>query len=230
MPKQKQTSEKNVSLALYILNITARLVAVCAVIALLVAVVHYFTADAIAENERRATAEAISRLYDGNEVTYTEAAFIIPQEQTDTVDALYAVTDASGASAGYCVKLSPTCFKGEVDLIAAFDPAGSITGVEIIATNDETSGIGTKVASSEFTAQFAETDGRTLSDVPDGYVIAGATKTSKPVSQSIIDAKKLVLAFLSGSEGGSESAGTPDGSAGADMETESGTETEAYAA
>ncbi len=182
---------------LYILNIALRLVAICAIIALLVATVNFFAAPVIEENNRKATEAAISKLFDGKTVIYTEVEnALVPEEQKDTVDTVYSVADAESNVLGYCVALSPVCFKGEVNLIVAFEKDGFIKGVEITATNDETSGIGTKVKDKSFTDRFIETSGQEISDKAEDYVIAQSTKTSKPVAQSIITAKSVISSLV----------------------------------
>jgi electron transport complex protein RnfG len=183
--------------ALYILNITLRLMAVCCVIAVLVATVNYFASPVIEQNNKKATQKAISSLFGGNDVAYEQTEGLnLPDEHKGTVDNVYTVKDAENAHIGYCVELSPTGFKGEVDLIVAFDTDGFIKGVEIISTNDETSGIGTKVKDKSFTEQFIESTDETISTDASKYIIAQATKTSKPVSQSVITAKGIINDLL----------------------------------
>lgn len=181
---------------LYVLNIALRLVVICAVIALLVATVNYFAAPVIEENSRIATQNAISALFDGKEISTNELA-IIPEEHVGTVDMVYTVTDADGSFIGYCVVLSPTGFKGEVNLIAAFDTDGFIKGVEITATNDETANIGTKVKDKSFTDKFIESSEQPAPDDVNHYIIARATKTSKPVAQSVLTAKAIIADYVS---------------------------------
>ncbi|MBE6623536.1 MAG: FMN-binding protein [Ruminococcaceae bacterium] len=183
---------------LYILNITLRLMAVCCVIAVLVATVNYFASPVIDENNKKATKNAISNLFYSEDIAYEPTeGLILPDEHKGTVDAVYSVKGTENEHIGYCVELSPTGFKGEVDLIVAFDTDGFIKGVEIISTNDETSGIGTKVKDRSFTDQFIESADETVSTDASKYIIAQATKTSKPVSQSIITAKGIINDFLS---------------------------------
>lgn len=195
-----KNSQNNKGTPLYIINITLRLVAVCAIIALLVATVNYFAAPVIEENDRIATQNAISTLFGGNEIS-TNALEIIPEQHRGTVDTVYTVTDANGEFYGYCVILSPTCFKGEVNLITAFDPDGFIKGVEITSTNDETTGIGTKVKDKSFTNKFIESSGQAISTDVSQYIIARATKTSKPVAQSVFIAKEIITDYISKNSG-----------------------------
>ncbi|MBR5527611.1 MAG: FMN-binding protein [Clostridia bacterium] len=185
------------SVFLYVLNITLRLVAICAVIALLVATVNFFAAPVIQANNEKATSEAISRLFDGTDVVTTEIAVTIPETYVGIVDTIYGVEDATSAEfLGYCTLLSPTGFKGEVDLIAAFDEDAFIKGVEITSTNDETSGIGTKVKDASFTEKFIEVSGEAISTNVKDYIISGATKTSKPVTEAVFAAKNVISSIV----------------------------------
>lgn len=186
MNEQKKSSD-----ILYILKITLPLVAICGIIALLVATVHHFTEPVIDKNNEAALNSAITELFGGEEVTYAEVPMKLDETDIKTVDAVYLVKSGEEVK-GYCVKLSPACFKGDVDMIVSLDPSAFVTGVKIVSTNDETSGIGTKVTEKSFTEQFIETSENTLSGNYKDYVISGATKTSKPVTEAVFTAKRIV--------------------------------------
>ncbi len=182
---------KKTSTFLYVLKITLPLVVICGVIALLVATVNYFTAPVIERNNEESLKNAIAELFDGESVTYAEMPIKLDEADAKTVDAVYLVKSGEKVK-GYCVKLSPACFKGDVDMIVSLDPSAFVTGVKIVSTNDETSGIGTKVTEKSFTEQFIETSENTLSGNYKDYVISGATKTSKPVTEAVFTAKRIV--------------------------------------
>ncbi len=196
-------SKNNQSTAVYILKIAYPLVVICAVIALLVAGVNSITAPVIegmAETERNI---AIQSLFANENATIdNESAYEIPDEHTKVIDKISKVVeiDADGniTHLGYCVQLSPNGFKGAVDLLAAFDPAGRVIGVDVTSTNDETKGFGTKVNEPEYESKFVETDEKALPDsVTKNYIISGATKTSRPVAQSVITAKAVLSQIIS---------------------------------
>ncbi len=192
-----QNNQKSPSNVLYVINITLRLVAICAIIALLVATVNLFTKPVITHNEEMERSAAISRLFGGAEVNYEQIDCTVPEIYAGTVDVVYGISDtASSEQLGYCVQLSPTGFKGEVDLLVSFDKDAFITGVEVTATNDETSGIGTKVKTEAFTGQFREDAENPMSENVDDYIIAQATKTSKPVTESVFAAKAVVKGLI----------------------------------
>lgn len=198
---------KKTSTFLYVLKIALPLVVICGIIALLVATVNYFTAPVIAQNNEEALKNAIAELFDGESVTYAEMPVKLDEADAKTVDAVYLVKSGEEVK-GYCVKLSPACFKGDVDMIVSLDPSAFVTGVKIVSTNDETSGIGTKVTEKSFTEQFIETSENTLSGNYKDYVISGATKTSKPVTEAVFTAKRIVTVAASLSAVAAPSAGT----------------------
>lgn len=198
---------KKTSTFLYVLKIALPLVVICGVIALLVATVNYFTAPVIERNNEEALKNAIAELFDGESVTYAEMPVKLDEADAKTVDAVYLVKSGEKVK-GYCVKLSPACFKGDVDMIVSLDPSAFVTGVKIVSTNDETSGIGTKVTEKSFTEQFIETSENTLSGNYKDYVISGATKTSKPVTEAVFTAKRIVTVAASLSAVAAPSAGT----------------------
>lgn len=198
---------KKTSTFLYVLKIALPLVVICGVIALLVATVNYFTAPVIERNNEEALKNAIAELFDGESVAYAEMPIKLDEADAKTVDAVYLVRSGEEVK-GYCVKLSPACFKGDVDMIVSLDPSAFVTGVKIVSTNDETSGIGTKVTEKSFTEQFIETSESTLSGNYKDYVISGATKTSKPVTEAVFTAKRIVTVAASLSAVAAPSAGT----------------------
>ena len=203
-------SKNNQSTAVYIFKIVYPLVVICALIALLVAGVNKITKPVIDEQTRTATNQAINDLFADiakngavGDTETTDEAYIIPEEHIKVVDAIYPVYDGSldGEFLGYCAVLSPSGFKGEVNLIAAFDTEGYVIGVDVTATNDETADYGTRVnePSEGFEAQFIETKGEKElpAEMTNDFILAGATKTSKPVAQSVFTAKKLVANIIS---------------------------------
>lgn len=187
MERNNRTSD-----VLYVLNIAARLVIICAVIALLVATVNYFAAPVIEKNKKEETRLAIEQIF-GEGVSYTEAE-ITP---TDSLDAIYSVS-MQDTFLGYCAKLSPAGFKGDVDLLVAFDGDGFVTEVKITSTNSETAGIGTKVKNSSFTDLFVGLPEN--KKAPADYVISGATKTSRPVASAILEATEALGQYISTNE------------------------------
>lgn len=212
-------SKKSESGALYIANIALRLLVICAFIAALVAGVNAITKDKIALNQKVATAEALSAIYasDGMYFSVTESGdYAVTNEsgepvgscdpETDlalleNIDAVYTIRAASGNVFGYCVEASPMCFKDEVGMLIAVRPDASVKDVRIISLK-ETKGIGDKVTESAFLSKFTgiksgfSSDAATMKDI----VIAGATRTSEPVTKTVDTALAQIEALLAGEE------------------------------
>ncbi len=202
MQKNNDTS----STVLYVVNIAARLLVICAFIAALVASVNFITKDKIALNQKMATAEALSGIYAGDGLVFTVSADgeyavcdqegnvigaceAVEGEWTENIDAIYEISLSDGNVFGYCAEASPMCFKDEVGLIIAAKPDGSLRQVEVISLK-ETKGIGDKILSADFLDKFKnKTSGFTVDAAErKGYLIAGATRTSEPVTLAIDEA------------------------------------------
>lgn len=194
--------------AAYIIKIALPLVIICALIALLVATVNHFTEPVIAKNNEKALREAIEELFPLPSIVYDECNLTLGDDGA-AIGTVYAVT-SDGSPVGYCVKLSPNGFKGKVDMIVSLDNSAFVTGVKITSTNDETAGIGTKVAEKSFTDQFIESTDSTLSTDVKDYVISGATKTSKPVTEAVFAAKRTVQYMINAGAATNDSADSGD--------------------
>ena len=228
-------SKNNQSTPVYILKIVYPLVVICAIIALLVAAVNSVTAPVIegrAEAERNAAIQAL--FANENAAIDGETTFEVPAEHAKVIDKISKIVisnpenpDLAPEHIGYCIQLSPNGFKGAVDLLAAFDTNGRVIGVDVTATNDETKGFGTRVNEPEYEGKFVETEEKVLPEtVTNDYIISGATKTSKPVAQSIMTAKTVLSGIISKDlveDGASEE---KDAQAETEVETEAETETE----
>ncbi|MEG2570192.1 MAG: FMN-binding protein [Clostridia bacterium] len=91
---------------------------------------------------------------------------------------------------GYCVKVAPRGYGGEISMIVGIDNDVHVTRVNIVSMA-ETAGLGTKVANDDFLAQFDKKgDDLALSTSvtpKDNEIsaIAGATKSSKAVTTGV---------------------------------------------
>ena len=194
-------AKNNQSTPIYILKIVYPLIVICAVIALLVAAVNTLTAPVIENMAQEERNTSIRTLFDNENASIDEEAiYEIPEEHTKVIDKISKVVEISEevTHLGYCIQLSPNGFKGEVDLLVAFDTKGLVIGVDVTSTNDETKGFGTKVNEPSYEGLFAENENKKLPEnATKDLIIAGATKTSKPVAQSILTAKAVLSQILS---------------------------------
>ena len=188
---------------MYIFKIVFPLVVICAVIAFLVAAVNSITSPIIEDMARQERNTSIRALFDNEKASFDESVvYEIPDEHARVIDKISKVVEISDdgkvTHLGYCIQLSPNGFKGKVDLLAAFDTKGIVIGIDVTSTNDETKGFGTKVNDPEYENLFNEKTGKALPEtVTKDYIIAGATKTSKPVAQSVMTAKAVLSNILS---------------------------------
>lgn len=215
---KKTQTQKSAGSVGYVANIALRLLVICAVVATLVAAVNALTKDKIARNARETAAEALTRIYelDGMVFSVAEEGFSIadkdgntfgvcedttPLETLEDIDAVYTIRRADGTVYGYCVEASPMGFKDEVDLMVAVTADGVLREVQILSLSD-TKGIGDKVMQSDFLDPFKKKrsgfskDPNTVSEL----VIAGATRTSEPVTYAIDTALTQVSLLLNTTE------------------------------
>ncbi len=193
-----------------------KLLVICAFIAALVASVNFLTKDTIALNQKMATAKALSDIYSADGLLFSvdeTGAFAVSDAEGKTVgscekaelellkdvDAVYIIKKADGNVFGYCVEASPMGFKNEVGVLVAVNSDASAKAVQIISLSD-TKGIGDKVMLPEFLGKFAgKITGFSKSETEmKDIIIAGATRTSKPVTMAVDTALEQVKTMIDG--------------------------------
>lgn len=199
--------------------IALKLLAICAIVAAIVAFVNSVTKDKIAHNELVNTAEALngiySQEYDGNRFDISDksdsSSFVMRDENNTTVavcdiasaellndvTALYIIKDPSGNTDSYCVAVSPMGFKDKINMLVAVNTNITVKGVKIVSLS-ETSGIGTKVAEPDFLSRFENINSPVSSKVD---TISGATKSSKPVINAVETALTQVAKYINANGG-----------------------------
>lgn len=165
-----------------VLIITLKLLVICTGIALLVAFVNDITYEKIKENQRIKVETALKEIY-GQDSTYKEFTIKSPEK---AFNAMYVMYDKNDELLGYCASVSPMGFKAEIDMLVAADTNKQIIDVKITGMS-ETSGIGTKVAQQDFLSKFKGISNSCPASSAEGGVdiIAGATKSSKPVINGV---------------------------------------------
>lgn len=118
--------------ALHVISVGLRLLAVCLVVAALVALVHAVTKDPIENGERARKEGAIREIFP--EVDKFE-------EQTgvtaDGVNAVYRVFDKDNVLLGYCVDYTgKSDYGGDVAMMIGVDAADRVLGVQIISHSE----------------------------------------------------------------------------------------------
>lgn len=202
--------------AVVIIVTALKLLLICAFIAALVATVNYITKDRIAYNQKLNIASALSDIYSENGMVFSvdeSGSYVITDESgnplgsceaanvelLEDIDAVYIIRNADGSVFGYCASASPMGFKGEVGMLVAVNPDGSAKAVKIVSLSD-TKGIGDKVTKNDFLDKFKEKTvgfSSSVSGMSD-IIIAGATRTSEPVTKAVDTALMQVGNLIDG--------------------------------
>ena len=197
-----QTNKKDIK---EIAVIASKLLVICAIVAALVASVNLITKDRINLNRKIKTAEALTDISTSEGLIFTVddmGNYVVSDaagnpagsletadlQLADDIDAVYIIKDASGKVLSYCVEASPMGFKNEINMIVAVNYDRTVKDVQIISLSD-TKGIGDKVKESSYLGLFK---GKTMGFASNsdglkqnGLIIAGATRTSEPVSKAV---------------------------------------------
>ncbi len=157
-----------------VVKIIGVLVSVCVVIALLLAVVNYFTKDKIAENVTAERNNAMSAIFPDAE------SF---KEYTAAGGETVYIPVKEGKALGYCAEAGSNGFGGEITVMVGVDRSGAVKGVRIVDMS-ETPGIGTKTRSQSFTDRFNGITGEAIAGT-NVDMITGATFSSRAVIESV---------------------------------------------
>ncbi len=117
--------------ALHIVSVGARLLAVCLVVAALVALVFAVTKDPIAKGEQERKESAIREIFPAC------ATFEEKDVKADGVNAVFCVYDQNKNLLGYCVDYTgKSDYGGDVAMMIGVDAADNVTGVQIISHSE----------------------------------------------------------------------------------------------
>ena len=180
---------KKENTALYILRLTATLLAICAVVALALAGVNAITAKKIAENKEQKTKEALQQVLPGaavfEEISFTDASGLVTKVYQDP-------------AVGYAVEVAPKGFGGAITMMVGVSSEGKVLGISIIS-HAETPGLGAVAAAGTdkgvaFREQFKGLiSGITIGDGENQIAaISGATISSKAVADGVNAALECV--------------------------------------
>lgn len=175
-------------------HLSASLLIIAAVAALVLALVNVVTADRIAELAAAKRQAAMETVVPGADV-FSE---LYSEDETITgITGAYAGTQFMG----YCVEVSPNGFGGAISLMVGVDEGGAVTGVSIL-DHSETAGLGAKAEDPGFLNQYIDKSGTITVNTGDNAInaISGATVTSKAVTEGVNTALTAVLNY--NAEGG----------------------------
>ncbi len=170
----------------------AVLLTICVIISLALALANNVTAGRIAELEEQNQREAMSRLVKAE--TYEPAAYTTDASDSKSSFTYYIAKNGDEAVA-YLFILSTKGYGGDVSVMTAVEPQGSVKAVAILDVSNETPGLGQNAAKESFYSQFA---GKTkdISLLKNGAkadkneidAVTGATITSTAVTRAVNEA------------------------------------------
>ncbi len=177
---------RSISTGAYVLRLTLTLFLITTIVAGLLGLVNYVTADTIAEQIAQKAENAMRQVLEADGYEPLD----VPEESA--VTAAYRAGDR-----GYVVRVAPNGFGGAIDMMVGVDVSGAVTGVAIVSQS-ETASLGANCTREDFRAQFTGKTG-TLSVSKDGgeiEALTGATVTSRAVTEGVNTALEFVQEVL----------------------------------
>ncbi len=165
----------------YILRLTVTLFLITAVVAGLLALVDYVTADKIEEIQ--------------NEKARISMTEVLPAENYEalTVEKEGILAAYKADDLGYVVRVEVNGFGGAIDMMVGVKADGSVSGVSIVS-HAETASLGANCTREDWRSQFVGQSGELAVDKDGGRIdsLTGATVTSRAVTNGI----NLALEFV----------------------------------
>lgn len=182
---------------------TVVLLAICVVVTLALSSTNLLTRGPIAKITAENNKKAMQKVLEAE--SYTEQTLTVDGE-----DYTYNVAANGEETVGYIFISVAKGYGGDVSVMTAINPDGSVKAVEILDVSNETPGLGQNAAKPDFYEQFIGKSGQT-SIVKNGAIaesgevdaLTGATITSKAVSNAVNEAISLAKNIIS-TEGGGE--------------------------
>ena len=177
---------RSISTGAYVLRLTLTLFLITTIVAGLLGLVNYVTADTIAEQIAQKAENAMLQVLEADSYEPLD----VPEESA--VTAAYRAGDR-----GYVVRVAPNGFGGAIDMMVGVDVSGAVTGVAIVSQS-ETASLGANCTREDFRAQFTGKTG-TLSVSKEGgeiEALTGATVTSRAVTEGVDTALEFVQEVL----------------------------------
>ena len=149
------------------------LLLICLVAGALLGWVHDLTAPVAEANEQ----EKARLIYE--ELVPDAESFEELNCSVEGCTAALAAQDAQGNTVAYVIVAQSKGYGGQVPIAVAFGPEGNVLSITAMA-NDETPGLGTKVANESYIGQYVDQPAQPLT-ADDVDLISGATISSKAV-------------------------------------------------
>jgi electron transport complex protein RnfG len=188
---EASNASKNEHNSKYILTIGLKLFAICLVVAVMLAVVNQVTMGPIQAQKTAADEKALTLAVPEAD-TFEDVAGYTP---SGIVQRFYNAKKGS-EQVGYCVKVAPKGFGGEIILMVGLDKDAAVTGISLVSMS-ETAGVGTRTKDASFLTQFIGKSGSITvvkKSPEEGQIeaISGATISSKAITAGVQAAIDLV--------------------------------------
>lgn len=124
------------------------LLAICVIIPLALSLTNKVTADKIAELEEKNSRETMANLIEADEFNENEL-----EDGGESFTYYIAVKD--GETVGFIFKTAEKGYGGDVSVMTAVNPDGTVKSVAILDVSNETPGLGQNAAKESFYSQYA---------------------------------------------------------------------------
>ncbi len=173
-----------------IMKTALKLLAICTVAGLCLAVTYGFTNPKIKQQQADAEKAGYLSLFPDTgsfeEIAFNTTGF-------PSVTKVVKIQNGGGNVTGFCVLLNTKGYRGNIGLTVGFLPDGQLAGVRI-GSNSETVGLGSKVAEPAYYMQY-QGKNPPLSLGRDITAISGATVSSRAVLNGVNLAKEVFLSI-----------------------------------
>jgi len=181
---------------------------VCAIMTGALAYVNGVTKPIIEENDKKTEQESLEMVFpDSDSFLEPVKADELKQQGLDVSDRIVKLYEAQkeGKTQGYVVEVSSKGYGGAIKIFVGVDMESNITGV-MLASHNETPGLGSKAADKAFTQQYLGQIPEKAFSVVKGVAdedheiqaVSGATISSRAVTQGVADAVILIRSLLGG--------------------------------
>lgn len=166
-------------------KIASRLGIICAVAAIVLAMVNSVTAPRIEQYQQMVIQRALDEVSAGFTTGTKEIA------EQEGVAYFVPLTDSNGTKVGYVLSLTASGYGGPMNVMASFSTEGEVLAAKLLQ-NSETPGLGKKAESQQYMEKFLGTGDSSpvptrKSDLsgPDADSISGATITFSGVAKAL---------------------------------------------
>lgn len=167
-----------------ILVTTIALTLICVITAAALGFTNELTAKRIAEVEKKAEQEAMTRVIAAAD--YRSQTTVMNESTYN----YYNAVDAEGSTVGYIFTTSANGYGGEIKVMVGVDTKGVIAAIEVLDVSNETPGLGQNASKKNFWEQFKGKSGeigvaKNNPDKNEVQAMTGATITTTAVKDAV---------------------------------------------